>query len=240
MDKTINQTTDYLQFSFLNANRDLVEGHLDRLDKEFEEYGNITKVSPITVNEHMQVIDGQHRLEVCTRRKLTVYYIVTPGLTIKDAQRINVTQRRWSPDDYAKSYATEGNKDYQMYIQLKEDYSAPHIMVLEAAHGGADHKGMHRDFLDGNFEIDDLEVTKGLLDVYTTVKDLTHIREASFYRALWRVSRVEGYEHKRMIQKLAQFGEQLYKPFASTGDNMRQLEEIYNYKQNESTRLRLY
>jgi len=239
MDK-VQHTKNYDQFDLMSANRGLYEGHLQRLDKAFEENGNITKIQPITVNERMQVIDGQHRLEICRRRGLNVYYIVVPGLTVRDARQMNILHRGWGPEDYAKSYAASGNKNYQTYLTLKEEFGAPHRLIIKAIYGGTQRLRVDADFRNGDMVVQDVEKARELLNLYITVRELTGIRERAFYEALWNVGRVDGYSHKRMLAKLAAYAPQLYQPLVRVEDNMRQLEDIYNYNQAGDTRLRLY
>lgn len=237
---TVQSTTNYEQFTLLAANRDISQGHVDRLSRSFEENGNLTNVQPILVNERLEVIDGQHRLEVCKLRGEAVFYTQAPGLTVADARNLNIVHRTWTPSDYAKSYAESGNRNYRQYIQLRDEYEVPHKILMAAIFNERGSEGIYKDFREGNMVISDPARTEEILNVYGSVKELTGIREPSFYAALFKVMRVPGYTHQQMLRKLAQHAEHLYKPLTGLDDNLRQLEDIYNYKQIEGRRLRLY
>ena len=71
----ITSTNNYDQFVLLGNNRDVREGHVKAIMRSLEKNGNWTLRRPIDVNESFHVIDGQHRLEACTRLGIPVGYI---------------------------------------------------------------------------------------------------------------------------------------------------------------------
>lgn len=242
--QTILHTRDYDQFVFLSTNRDVGSGHVETLKKEFEESGNMTQKDPVLVNEKMEIIDGQHRVEACRILGEPVYYMVVPGLTVRDARKMNILHKGWGPADYAKSYANSGDLNYIIYEQLKEEYEVPHKLLIIAVNGG-EKTGMKdsnifSQFRNGDMVVRDIAKAKELLEILISVREMTGISNSAFYVALFKVSRAEGYDHKHMLRKMAQFGDRLYRPFATAEDNLRLLEEIYNYAQAQGHRLRLY
>lgn len=55
-------TKDYSKFKHLEGNRNIVKPHLKRLKASMEKN---YLFSPILINEKHEIIDGQHRFEVC-------------------------------------------------------------------------------------------------------------------------------------------------------------------------------
>ena len=90
---TVYKTTEYGLFTKMLGNRDLRNYHVNNLKQSISEK---QIEAPILVNELYQVINGQHRLESCKKLNLPVYYIVIPGLTLEDVQRLHANSKNWS------------------------------------------------------------------------------------------------------------------------------------------------
>ena len=86
---------------------------------------------PILVNENMEVIDGQHRLEALRKLGYPVYYQIGEGLGLKETIEMNAVQKHWNPLDYANSYAASGLESYQRYLQFHEQFGTlPHSTII--------------------------------------------------------------------------------------------------------------
>lgn len=109
----VEETTNESKFVLDQANRAVKDNRVKCIMKAIDSDNDKKQVNPITVNEKMQVIDGQGRLEAVKRinRKrrqserdlMPIRYIVYPGLTIEDAKDCNNSQTRWVFEDYIKS-----------------------------------------------------------------------------------------------------------------------------------------
>lgn len=234
----VQQSRDYDQFSFMNTNRETARGHIELLKTAYEEVGNLTKVQPILVNEKLEIIDGQHRFIACKELEEPIYFTVVPGLGVNEARSMNILHRNWQTEDYALSYAKSGNKNYQKYLDLKEDYGISHSILILYIHGVAN-KGMHKAFREGNLKIKDEAEIRSRLDKLADVMEVIPRINRDLAVALIQVFRVEGYDHKRMLRKLALHVDQV-RLYSTMEDNLRMLEFIYNHKQSEDNRLRLY
>lgn len=236
----VQQTDDYDQFSFLSTNRDQNRGHIEALKEAFEEMGNFTKVQPILVNDQYQIIDGQHRFTACKELGLPIYFTVVDGLGVREARNMNILHRGWRVEDFARSYAMEGNTNYQKYLVLKEDYGFSHSILLAYIYGKVDRAGVYKTFREGNFVFDNEKEVRerlNMLSQYGEHTNLVNNREFAF--AVLRIMDSENYEHKRMLNKLAQNGHSLVR-MGTIDDNLRQLEELYNYNSKETARKRLF
>ena len=76
-DVKVKVTDEYNIFTFAEGNRAINPAQVKNLIKSIENIGLIP--TPIVVNEKMQILDGQHRVEACRQLKMPVYYIVVPG-----------------------------------------------------------------------------------------------------------------------------------------------------------------
>lgn len=107
------QTTDYSIFRNIDGNRQVHQGHVDRLVEAIERQ-NLLPYFPVLLNENMEVIDGQHRLVAAARLGLPVHYEIVDGLRLQDVMSINTHSKGWSMTDFIDSYIELGYKDYEV------------------------------------------------------------------------------------------------------------------------------
>lgn len=114
----VEKTKDYAKFKNLAFNRDINKNKvlllMGAMMKE-----NCLSSHPIIVDEHFQIIDGQHRFEAAKRLDEDIFYIQNSNVSQKHVMVANLYQSRWTTLDVIKYYAVkEGKKDYQMIYAL--------------------------------------------------------------------------------------------------------------------------
>lgn len=112
-----NQTKNYEIFKTFPGNRPIDKGNLNSIISSISER-NLIEERPILVNELMEVLDGQHRLEACKILQIPVWYEVKNGGSYQDIIYLNSSQRSWKGEDYLRLYA-----DGQLlpdYLKLKK------------------------------------------------------------------------------------------------------------------------
>jgi hypothetical protein len=107
----VKSTRDYKIFRTIKGNRAIVHANINRITKSIMGM-NLLNIFPVVVNERMEVIDGQHRLQVAKQLELEVFYKVVPGLTIKDVIAINSAQKEWKLSDYLECYCKLEDSNY--------------------------------------------------------------------------------------------------------------------------------
>lgn len=238
-DKTdkVYETSDYKIFKSLPGNRIKGTGHVNQLRLHMENTGNLTNHFPIVVNEKMQVIDGQHRLEALKQLKWSVCYRIQEGLTIDTVRQINAAQKNWSYMDYATSYADLGNSEYKWFIKLSEQFGFGYSII--AAYSGI--TGVMRGtsgsitrhyhlFKQGEFKPTYAkDVIEVYLEQYKEVSEATKHHNRAFALAMLKIMRVPEYDQDRMLNKIKVMNKELT-AFANITDYLRQIEDIYNYK----------
>ena len=127
--QTVLQTTSYDEFGYITGNREIDEPNVKSLTHQIAQVGQL---QPILVNEKKQVIDGQHRVEVCRRLSIPVRYIVKPGAGILDVISANVVGKKWRPIDYVKRYAAENNEHYVKLLAFIEKCQGHKISATSA------------------------------------------------------------------------------------------------------------
>lgn len=130
-EKVVKTTKDYSIFKKLEGNRPVANRRINKIIASIQNVGYIT--SPLIVNEKMEVIDGQGRLEALKQLGLPVEYIVHPGIGINECIAMNINQGNWSLKDYIESYSVRGNKSYQRLEQLIKGYPLANLDVIATA-----------------------------------------------------------------------------------------------------------
>ena len=111
-------TKDYDIFKKLLQNRDArSEG---KIIESIQAVGYVPV--PITVNEKMEIIDGQNRVAALKDLGLPVYFEIQPGLGIEQCRSLNIGQTNWTTLDYVESYAKGGSSAYQRFNTLLTSY----------------------------------------------------------------------------------------------------------------------
>ena len=165
----IMEESDYRKFKTLNGNRP-VDTRVKRIAEAIKESGIQV---PIVVNERMEVIDGQHRLEAMKLLGQPVSYYVVPGLGIDACMNINKLQKNWGVTDFVHGYAENGNTSYSYFEQLLKQYrSFTNIAIYVAAtgrYGGRSTKALKS----GDMEIGekDYNLAREFLDFVSPVKE---------------------------------------------------------------------
>lgn len=101
-------------FKMIEGNRAVDENHVKRLMRMMENGYDGTR--PIKVNERMEIIDGQHRVEAAKRLGIAVAYVVSNGAALQDCIEDNSGRKAWTNLNFINAYAELGKVDY-IYIQ---------------------------------------------------------------------------------------------------------------------------
>lgn len=124
-------TNDYSIFKRLPGNRDIPESRISKIVESIQSIGWVH--NPIVVNEKMEVIDGQGRLTALQRLKMPVEYVVAPGAGNKECIYMNMNMVNWKLPDFVKSYAEQGNENYQRLLSLMERYANGNLNIISTA-----------------------------------------------------------------------------------------------------------
>jgi hypothetical protein len=235
-------TENYSLFKRINGNRQISKTHVKKLQDSIADDPSLAIATPILVNDKMQVLDGQHRLEAMKKLKLPISYFVVKGLTLPHVQAINSATKTWSPVDYARSYSELGNKHYDIYLDFKRQYSLTHSILLVYLTGTGRHSAGNTTpaFKKGKFISGDVKKAHLLCSQLLEVgKYYPKFENRSFALAFQKVATSPKYDHKRMISKLSAYGKKITdSPYME--DYIRQLEKIYNNHMAIENRVRLF
>ena len=151
-EKTYNVyvTKDYSIFKRLVGNRDIPESRISKIVESIQTIGWVH--NPIIVNEKMEVIDGQGRLTALQRLKMPIEYIIAEGAGNKECIYMNMNMVNWKLPDFIKSYAEQGNENYQRLLSLMQRYANGNLDIISTAVYRLS-KSKHRDIKQGTLQL---------------------------------------------------------------------------------------
>lgn len=223
----VRRTNDYNKFKNILGNRDLRGTNYNRLIQSIQKKQLII---PILVNEKFEIIDGQHRFEVCRRLMLPLYYYVVEGYGIEEVKRANLVGCNWVIDDYLKLNIEIGKKEYIEFKRIKDAYGLTSSQLLDifANFQGISLKEIRMLFEDGSFELNNINKVIEFLNKLEDFKFFDEYNSYSFTKAFLKLSGLEQYDHSIMKKRIKKHPYKLSKR-ASYRDYITLLVEIYNF-----------
>lgn len=231
-------TTNYDKFSLIYANRQVNEAHVKNLCKSFRKR-NLFAVNPIIVNNAMEVIDGQHRLEVARKLKLTVHYIVIAEASIDDIAAMQVSAR-WLTADWAESWYKRGVDDYGVLLQFAKDHDISVSLAGEIL--SEKYSNIAHYIQDGTFEVIDLEKATAFMKLLFDLRPYlgeTVPNHRYFTRALRMALNLPGVSPEEMLHKITMRGEIIERQL-NVHQYLRILEQIYNHHRKDGKYARFF
>lgn len=228
----MQETKEYDRFSFLTANRPVDYNHVNKIKKSLQEYGFLDS-QPITVNNEMQIIDGQHRFVACKEMGLPIKFVqVQPKRIDNILVSLNTTQKKWNVMDYVAYYAQQGNSHYIRLLQLSKKYNISITCVCSIA-GDSVQGGSDTDIIKaGKFQFENCEagIVEGKIERALACCHYMGLKPSDrIIRSLILVSRHPQFTWKEFIQKVEYQRDKCYK-CSTTSGYIKMLENIYNNK----------
>jgi hypothetical protein len=228
-------TTNYDQFKLREDNRPIDQAHLRKLKLSIASR-NLLELRPIIVNEDLEVMDGQHRLEAARQLGLDIYYTVEKKLVNTDMILMNIN-KSWVTADFMHYYVTNGNDEYIKLKRFMERTGLNLKISLLLTMGGTN--DAHFAFKNGEYKFNDegLEECIGLCwDTIEYIKRMipnsVWTASAKFWRPLVKLVRHEDFSmskwEKNLRLNIDRFG-----PKARESDFLNMMQDIYNWKNRD-------
>lgn len=237
---SIQQTTNYAQFSFLGENREINRGLVRSLALSIQEENHLA-INPIFINEKYEVIDGQHRLEAAKNLKLPIYYVILNNASFRTIVLLNTNVRMWKLEDYLHAYIAMGNAQYiQLQAFCKEYSIGPSLAIgaLRNTFTNLSGMGVKNQFKQGTFVIADLSRAEHFVSFYNALKPYcrNNCQESrDFKRAVGTI--FEKIDQKLLLSILAKNTLKLNRQISRVA-YLRQFEDVLNFKKSANiTRL---
>jgi hypothetical protein len=202
---TMFVTRDYAKFRITDANRDTDPRDVAELVEEMRRKP-FTREFPIVVNSHMEVMDGQHRLQAIEQLKLPLYYIVSERMTMQDVAQAQAVTKAWTLDNYMAYYVRHARANRTDYIRVQEIVGKYGVSVSTALALGAVGRSVHPEFKQGRLNYARYEHAKRVLEYAQDFRGVyNEWNNGWFLRALSSVVEHPNYSHERMMSKVRQW-----------------------------------
>lgn len=227
---TVYSTNDYTIFKRLLGNREVKPIRKMKIVKSIQTRGYIS--CPIIVNEKMEVIDGQGRLEALKSLGLPVEYVIIKWLTIDDCTAMNF--KDWNINDYVDCYAECGNENYIRFKdvakQFELSYSILHsILVGRTNSGGRGQNELRYEMLKVSEEqYKELCYVCEYIMRYKEIRKTIGGSQRLFLSAIAWVASQENVDRERLFTSIKQQTNKIL-PVTKTEPLLRQISEVYNY-----------
>lgn len=232
-------TTDYDQFVFRTANRDVDMGHVNRIATNMEKHG--WQGAPIEVSEangKLQIEDGQHRYMACKKTGTPVHFMVVDAKSIYDVARQNSMKKGWKGSDYIKAYSEDGNYNYKRLKNLEDEFPGASLSdILDVVVGKHKQDNLKKGYVRINDEqfYKAREVLKPLVVMIESLKTFNIKTIANYKKVLIQLLMHNVIDPQRMIDKIDKHGRMLLPTSATKDQAMQYLEALYNYHQSKNT-----
>lgn len=235
----IYTTTDYEQFKRLKGNRDVTNKRVAIIKDSIAQVGYIS--NPIIVNEGLEVIDGQGRLEALRQLGMPVEFRIVKGLGITECRAMNLKPTGWSISDFVKSYAEYGNENYIRFKDIADKYGFGYTLVYSLAknnvYGG---RAVQGDLRDGTLFLDEktaekLEEICSYLVEFKDVQNKVGGRKDLFFGAIGWIALQDGVDRERLRISVIQQANAI-SPAAQTEPTLKELSEVYNKGYSKNNR----
>lgn len=233
----IQKTTDYAIFKAVSFNREKNKRHIESIKKIISQE-NLLHLHPILVNEKMEVVDGQHRLEAAKELGLEVFYI-QDKISYEHILNSNLFQKKLALEDVIKFYAMkDALPDYIRFQEMIQDLELSPKALMGLLFGTVSIP-MIGFIKSGRFVMpSDTRIVDRLTSSFAKFRDFvkekritpfTMFSSANFTVAFRNVVLLNEYNEDTFMSKLQQRWFDL-KPQLNAKEWTRQLISIYNWK----------
>jgi uncharacterized protein with PIN domain len=231
------QTKDYQQFNKAAGNRDLIQLHVERLKASMEqEY----LMSPIIVNEKMEIIDGQHRFEAARQLNLPIRFIKVRGYALSQMQQMNALSKDWGLVDHIKAHADLGNTNFKQLMRYIKGQTENHPLSVIMTSLGLQGSNTYDKLKTGSYRHDEKREAQSLRVLESVEKMRPFYKGANrsnFVHAIMHLRKHDVFDVELFIDKLSKYSS-LMVDCTTRARYIDLIEHIYNYKSRNKVSLK--
>lgn len=182
--KTKSHTTnDHGRFVHNSEQRNIDEKHVKRIMKSMVEYGFLPS-KPLqcywSKDGKLVVVDGHHRLSAAKALGIPVHFVIETPESQSAMAAVNQIVKKWALKDFARLYASRGNRDYIKLLEY-EELGIPLTMAASMTYcNGAGSGSANHDIPTGKFTI---KTTRVIDLVASVIQEFSQLNQAAGSRA---------------------------------------------------------
>jgi hypothetical protein len=227
------ETTNYAQFKHRKDNRLIRE---DNVKSKMVSIKLMGQRQPITVDTQMFVTDGQHRLEALKRLNLPVTYIVDDRkMSTNEVAELQRATKPWKADDYAHSFAAEGNEDYKLYQTFRQsfpEFSHSCVLVMLSSTNSRN-SSVEKNFENGAFKVKSYYKARQCAEMLRKIGEYYDgYNRRGFVMAILTLMDLKEFNFQRLLRKVPKRRKELM-DFSKTEDYIDALQDVYNWKETK-------
>jgi hypothetical protein len=233
----MKSTKDYSIFKEFSSNRELDPKHVNKLKAAIERK-NLLHVNPIIVDEHMRVIDGQHRLAAAAVLKVEVFY-VEGHVDRKDISILNSNQKNWRAIDYINFCCIEKNESYVQLSRLMNKYPNMSLSAILTLSNSENRRNLN-ELKEGCLDVQNIYQCTEVCDFCKSLHhkyDYAFVFDSRFPLALNKCLNTENFKLEILEEKIAS-SPRSFVQCHTIKQYLQMIEEIYNRSMSKN-RIRL-
>lgn len=196
------KTCDYDQFKFRDDNRKRIDTeHIKRLIDSIQTQ-NLLEMRPIIVNQHMEVLDGQHRLLAAKELKLEIYYEIREHENYM-VPLLNI-QKEWTTYDFLNYYSRNGFQEYTRLLNFMNHHGLNIHIALRICAGSGQH--LTSKFKKGQFQFNKKVSDDSLAHCFRIVErikqlnsDTNYVNSGKFWNGMIKLVNHENFELEKFL-----------------------------------------
>lgn len=224
----IKKTKNYEQFKIMEWNRAVSTSRVSAIKESIEMYGYIP--NPIIVNEKLEVIDGQGRLQACSELGIPIYYIVVEGIGGTECIAMNCYQKQWTTRDYIDYYAKRGNSHYIKLQKLISENEGVSLNVILRALHSPETKTIRK----GEFTLEDADYNQArakLRYIHQIQEVVKHNVSRSIASIIISLVDYRLISKSRLLEQISKYS--FNYRVSNSEDALEEVQRIYNYRKKE-------
>ena len=206
---SVLETSNYKMFKKITGNREINTAKVKRIIKEINAGNDMLEYYPILVQEAgdlLNVLDGQHRLEISKILKRPVYYIlVKEQKEMAEIAKVNSNVEKWKAGNYINCYVKAGNDNYLKLHDFITTYGFSVGVCLSLLDCGTpgkingEAKHLQRNFEHGIFEVKEYEAAVAFADMCSQFNFFANWRSRDFVIAIYRIHTAALYNFSDIV-----------------------------------------
>lgn len=228
-------TKDYHKFNRIIGNRPIDVKQVKKLVSLMMPQGEHSlKNYPIKVNEKLEVIDGQHRLQAAKQLNHYIYVDVQSGLGIEQVMGINGSRgKKWTTESFTNLHCERGNSNYITLENFANKYKI-RVAYAQALLSGNSHDGgisNINQFQQGSFKVTSLNQAMTIMELVSKLEPYVPCsKKRGFIVAIQKLYYMPEFNFDRLLHQFKNKGLRMDVHTGSTREFLVDLERIYNHK----------